>query len=114
MLKKENRLRKTKEIDKVFKSKMGFYDNLLGFKFLKNKLGINRYCIIISANISQKAVDRNRLRRKIKAIVIESKPSLKEGFDCLIIAKKEALNSERVLIKNSIEKAFKKNGLYLC
>jgi ribonuclease P protein component len=111
MLKKENRLRKTKEIEEVFKSKKSFYDDLLGFKFSRNETEINRYCIIISANISKKAVERNSLRRKIKSILIESKPSLKEGFDCLIIVKKEALKKDREIIKKSIEKAFKNNGL---
>jgi ribonuclease P protein component len=114
MLKKENRLRKTKEINRVFKSKKGFYDDLLGVKILKNDKKINKYCIIISANISKKAVERNRLRRKIKAIIIELEPSLKKGLDCLIIVKKKALDSDGFTIKKSIEKIFKKNKLYIC
>lgn len=113
MIKKEKRLRKKKDIENVFKNGKSFYADIMGIKLLKNNLDINRYCVVISANISKKAVDRNKIRRRIKAVILESEPFLKTGIDCLIITKKEILNSDFLFIKKSLQDVFKKTGFYL-
>jgi ribonuclease P protein component len=113
MIKKEQRLRKKKEIENVFKNGKSFYSDLLGIKALKNDLNFNRYCVVISANISKKAVERNKIRRQIKAILLTEGPFLKKGFDCLIISKKEILGNNFSVIKNAAQSALRKIGLYL-
>lgn len=113
MIKKEQRLRKKKEIENVFKKGKSFYSDLLGIKALKNDLNFNRYCVVISANISKKAVERNKIRRQIKAILLTEDPFLKKGFDCLIISKKEILGNNFSVIKNTAQSALRKIGLYL-
>lgn len=113
MIKKEKRLRKKKDIENVFKNGKSFYCEMLGTKILKNNLGFNRYCVIISANISKKAVERNKIRRRIKAVILKEEPLLKKGFDCLVIAKKEILPANFCLITDNIKSIFKKVGFYL-
>lgn len=113
MIKKEKRLRKKKDIENVFKNGKSFYSNLLGIKILKNNLSLNRYCVVISSNISKKAVERNKIKRRIKAVILKEDPFLKKGFDCLIITKKEVLFSDFHLIDSSLKIIFKKVDFYL-
>ncbi len=112
MIKKEKRLRKKKDIDNVFKNGKSFYSGLLGVKILKNNLEFNRYCVVISANISKKASERNKIKRRIKAVILEEEPFLKSGFDCLIIAKKEISLADFFFINSEVKKTFKKISLY--
>jgi ribonuclease P protein component len=113
MIKKEKRLRKKKDIENVFKNGKSFYSEILGVKILKNDLKISRYCVVISANISKKAVERNKIRRRIKAVILKEESLLKKGFDCLIITKKEILSANFSLITDNIKAIFKKVGFYL-
>lgn len=88
MLNKINRLRKTKEINTAFKSKKSFYSDFFGVKVIENSLIINRVAIIISANVSKKAVERNRIKRRLKASFIKNNKQMKQGFDFIVIVNK--------------------------
>lgn len=104
MLRKENRLNKTKEIENVFKNGKSFYNDLVGVKLFKNRSDSKRFCIIISAKISKKATDRNKIKRRIRSIIFKAEPFFKKGFDCLIIIKKDLSNLKfsdlEILLKN--------------
>jgi ribonuclease P protein component len=113
MFRKKNRLTKTKEIERVFKSGKGFYNNVLGFKVLKNQEDYNRFCIVISAKVSKKAVVRNKIKRRIRSIVENEDKSLKQGFDFLIITNKEILDKDFLEIKESIKDSFKVLKVYV-
>lgn len=106
MLKKENRLRKTKEIEGVFKEGKSFYDQIFTLKILKNNLEVNRLCVVISAKVSKKSVDRNKLKRRVRAIFYSKKEELKKGFDFLILTKKDINNQDFLMIKKSINDLF--------
>lgn len=88
MLKKETRLRKNKEIESVLKNSKSFYNSDFSLKFKKNNLENNRFCIVISAKVSKKAVRRNKLKRRLRSIFYLQKDNLKSGFDFLLISKK--------------------------
>lgn len=113
MFNQKNRLRKKKEIEKVFKSGKGFYSDILGFKFLKNDLNESRFCIIISAKISKKAVIRNKIRRRIRAIIIEDLKKIKKDTDLIIIVNKNISDFDFLELKKSISFVFKKFDLYV-
>ncbi len=65
---KIGKITKDKEFDRVFKEGMSSYDKLLGIKTINNKTGDVRLGVIVSGKISKKAVDRNRIRRRLKEI----------------------------------------------
>ena len=96
MFPKKNRLTKNKEFDHVFKKGRSSYNGIIGLKTASNDLDINRFGIIVSKKASKKAVERNKIKRQIRAI-IRSK-SLKKGYDCLVIAlpKIESLSHEEI------------------
>lgn len=108
MIKKENRLNKKKDIENVLNNGKSFYNDSMGIKILKNSLSKNRFCIIISAKVSKKSVDRQKIRRRIKYIILTNKPLFKEGFDCLIIVKKDLSLIGFSDLKNILEFNFKK------
>ncbi len=112
MLKKENSLRKKKEIDFVFKNGKAFYSDFSTFKFIENKTELRRICIIISAKVSKKAVIRNKNKRQIRAIFLKLKPFLKEGFDCLFIVKTPFLKKNYLDKSSLIQNIFKNSNLF--
>ncbi len=112
MIKKGNRLRKKKDIEIVFKSGRSFYSDFLGAKYLNNGLGINRYCVVVSANISKKAVIRNKIKRRVKAALLLEGHLLFTGFDFLVIAKKNILGLDFSEIKTIVRLVLKKVGAY--
>ncbi|MFA5420578.1 MAG: ribonuclease P protein component [Patescibacteria group bacterium] len=113
MFRKKNRLTKTKEIENVFKNGKRSYSNTLGFRFLKNQLEYNRFCVIISAKVSKKAVIRNKIKRQIRAVVETENKLMLQGFDFLIITNKEILDKDFLEVKESIKDSFKVLKLYV-
>jgi len=113
MLKKEHSLRKTKDIENVFKNGRGFYNDIFGIKFIPNKLQHNRFCIVISAKISQKATDRNKIRRRFKAIILNNDGKIRVGYDLLIIVKKNISDNNFFEISESVYQSLKKIKLII-
>lgn len=87
MLIREHRLTKQKNFERIWKYGESFFIREIGFKILKNDLGISRFAFIVPNKILKKAVSRNRLRRCLREIVRKRLKGIKFGFDCLIIAR---------------------------
>ncbi len=107
MLPRENRLKKKKDFDKVFKKGKTIAGKLIFLKYLKNKLKINRFGFVVSLKLSKKAVIRNRIRRQLREITRCNLFNIKPGFDVLIIAKPEIINKDYQDIKDELEDLFK-------
>ena len=48
------------------------------------------FAFIVSHKVAAKAVDRNKLKRRARAIVRELLPKIKDNYACLLFFKKEA------------------------
>ena len=112
MFKKENRLTKKKDFDRIFRLGRASYNKILGVRALENSLKKNRFGVIVSGKVSKKAVERNRLKRQIKAILKEENNRLKTGIDCVVVALPPIKEVNYNLIKRSIFAQLKKIGLY--
>ena len=86
MLQKENRLKKKKDFEKLFKEGRSFREKLLVLKANKNNLGKSRFGFIVSKKVSKKAVARNKIRRQLREIVRKEINNYQKGFDVAIIA----------------------------
>jgi len=106
MLAKQGRLVKAKDFDKTFKQGKSFYAKFLGVKVIANGLANNRYGIIISIKVSKKSRERNKLKRRIRAILKNFGPKLNSGFDVAIIVLPAALNREFKALVQELEKIF--------
>ena len=106
MLAKQSRLVKEKDFKNIFKFGKSSYVNakIFRIKILANALEANRYGIIISTKVSKKAVERNKLKRQIRAVLKELDKKLSSGFDLAVIVSPAAKNQEYKVIKSELEK----------
>lgn len=102
MLAKPNRLTKNKEFERIFAKSYSSFDKLLGIKSAPNDLGINRIGIIISNKVSKKAVERNKIRRRIRGVLENNLKTLKPGYDIVIIVSVMAKEKGFTEIEDSI------------
>ncbi|MFH1582335.1 MAG: ribonuclease P protein component [bacterium] len=104
-----NRLQKRKDIDLVFKKGKTFKEELLLLKILKTNLDASRFAFVISQKVSKKANIRNKLRRRLKAIIqnlLEEKKN--RSRDILIIALPGAEKKEYKELESMVKKIFGK------
>jgi len=86
MLKKENRLTLNTEFDTVFQKGWKSYSKILGVRsYLNRNHSCLRFGILVNVKISKKAVVRNKIKRRIRAIIYSQLPFLKTGFDIMVI-----------------------------
>ena len=89
MLQKENRLLKEKEFQSVFQKGRGFYVKEIGAKCAPNGRDATRFGFSLSLKVSKKAVERNRVKRQLRAIVREAMPGIRGGYDCVFVVRPE-------------------------
>jgi ribonuclease P protein component len=112
MFKKENRLTKKKDFDRVFAKGVSSYNNFFGIKAVDNKLKINRYGIIVSNKINKSAVFRNRIKRAIREFIIKNEQKIIKGKDIVVIGIKSIKNFSQDDIEVSLDNGFKRLKLY--
>jgi len=86
MLPKVNRLKKKKDIERVFKSGRGFKEDFLILKMVKNNLKNSRFAFIVSQKVSKKATLRNKIRRRLSELARRHLPTTRPGTDIIIMA----------------------------
>lgn len=86
MLPSKNRLKKNKEIKRVFDKGKKFQRGLLILKTINNSLEQSRFAFIASRRLSKKAVVRNRAKRQLREIIGLKLKEIRTGKDIVIIA----------------------------
>ncbi|AIE72636.1 Ribonuclease P protein component [Synechocystis sp. PCC 6714] len=71
----------------------------------------SRFGITVSQKVSKKATARNRLKRKIRAVIHHLRPQIQPGFDVVIIVLPQGIgcNYERFL--RELEQLFSQAGI---
>lgn len=108
MITKAQRLTKNKEIELVFKKGKASYDKYLGVKSLTNNLKRNRVAIIVSSKVSKKAIERNKIKRRIRTIFLLILNKIINQNDIVIITLPAIKEINFAAIKKSVIKNFKK------
>lgn len=111
MLSQKNRLRKTAEIERVFKEGRGSGEDFLSLKSAESDLEPSRFAFIVSKKTAPKASSRNKIKRRLREAVKEAIPRIKAGFDIIIIARKGAETKDFQEIKQAVDKILKKSNL---
>jgi len=104
VLSKENRLKKKSDFDFVFSKGRGFGGDFL---FLKT----SRFGFVVSKKVSNKAVIRNKIKRRMSEVVRSNLIKIKEGMDIVIIANKAIKEKDFSTIKEREENLFQRSGL---
>jgi len=112
MLPKGNRVRKTREFERVFSSRLSVFGTYVRISYSPGIKNTTRCAVIVSTKISKKAVIRNKIRRRARVVVGKLMPSLTPPLDLVITClSKSAIVSYKDFeadIKNSLQKIFKK------
>lgn len=87
MLAKQYRLTKNKDFEKVAKEGRAVFSREIGLKWIKNDLLVSRFGIVVSLKVSKKAVIRNKLKRRLRAIIFMNLKKIKLGFDIMILSR---------------------------
>ncbi len=108
MLSKENRLKKKKDFERVFKNGKGFREGFLFLKIIPNNLGINRFGFMVGKRLSKRATVRNRVRRKISEIVRLKLKDIKHGIDAVFVVFPGMGKNDLWEIEKIIDKLFER------
>lgn len=87
MLARKYRLSKDRDIQLVFKKGQIYFSPFFNLKILANNLENSRFCIIISTNISKKAVVRNKAKRQLRTIIQKNMANISKNCDIIILTK---------------------------
>jgi len=111
MLPKKNRLTKKKDFDFIFKKGQTAKSGFLIFKFLKNRLNEDRFGIIVSKKVSNKSVQRNLVKRRLRKAISDSIKDFKnhQYLDVIIMTLPGVLNKSFSEIKIMVNKFLKDN-----
>ena len=93
MLDKKNRLVKKKDFENVFKDGKGVKQRFLYVKYKKSGLALSRFGIVAGKNFSKKAVERNKIRRRIREILRQKMADIRQGFDMVVVVLPGAENN---------------------
>lgn len=112
MLKKSQALKGSKEFEKLFRQARPFYFDYLKIRTEQNFQPGVRIGIIVSTKVSKKAVERNRLKRQLRAIfknLIEQGEFKKESRAVAVtVIKKPNAEQSYSLFKKDIDQWLKK------
>jgi ribonuclease P protein component len=112
MLPKGNRVRKTREFERVFSSRLSVYGKFVRISYSPGTTNITRCAVIVSTKISKKAVIRNKIRRRVRKIISDVMPQLTPSTDlvisCLPKSNLALYKDFKADILTSLQKIFKK------
>lgn len=83
MLKKENRLKKSRDFKKLYKER-SIKTRFFSFRGKLKRGGETRIGIVLSKNVSQKSTERNKLKRQIREVLRKNLSHIKSGQDIAI------------------------------
>ncbi|MFA5714166.1 MAG: ribonuclease P protein component [Candidatus Paceibacterota bacterium] len=86
MLPKENRLKRKKEFEAVFKEGKTLKGNYVFLKYSKEEDEKTKIGFVVSKKVSKLAVIRNKAKRRMREIVRLRKKEIKDGMRIIIIA----------------------------
>ncbi len=112
MFSSKNRLRNDTDVARALKSKHKVFDAAAGIKFVENRLPDNRITVVVGTKVSKNAVDRNRVKRQYRNIIEKMLPSLKSGYDVVVLVSKPALTLDYQQKLEKLTYVFKKAKLF--
>lgn len=113
MLPRQYRLRLSKDIKAVYKGGKRLFHPLFRLVVLPTVSQNWRAAIVVSTQVSKKAVDRNRIKRRLRAIVWERRLQLKSGYDLVIVAQPPACTATAAQLAEAFDTLSKRLHLFL-
>lgn len=112
MLKKEHRIRKQKDFDRVFGKDGSFFaQGFLSLKVSPNGLDHSRFGFIVSNKISKSAVKRNRIKRLLREAVRLKWELIKPGWDVVMMARVDISDKDLKAVDKAVDNLLKRSGI---
>jgi len=107
-----HRLTKRGDIEKVLRRGKTVHGDYLTIKVAQNNREALRFTVVVSLKVSKKAIERNKVRRRVREIMrTEITPSVTKPADVAILLKKSSLDASYEELKKTLVKAFQKTRL---
>ncbi len=110
MLHKHLRLRQRDDFKRLRLSGETRTQALMTLSMLPNALTHNRYGFIVSKQLGSAAV-RNRVKRQLREAMRMLHPSLREGYDIVIIARRALVGQSFAVIVRTVQELTRQSGL---
>lgn len=109
MFAKENRLRRKKDIDMVFRKGEVAFSGPFFVKYALGRDSVSRFTVIVGTKSGLKAVGRNLLKRRVRAILQEAKTGEAKTIFLIVGVKGRFEKVPKFAeIKNHIDQCLKK------
>lgn len=106
-MKKLNIVKKSKDFDRIIKKREGLVNNTFILNIEDNDDNIPKFGITVTKNLCN-AVNRNKLKRKIKSIIDNNKNIYQNNKNYIIIIRKGALTKNYQELETELVSLFKK------
>ncbi|MEF9918118.1 MAG: ribonuclease P protein component [Eubacterium sp.] len=104
-------LKKQKDFKLVYQRGSVFGNRNLVMHYLKNGEDTNRLGIVVSKKVSNRAVVRNKIRRRLKEAYRRNENQFVKGYDLVIIAKASCKDEDYRILEKSLKHLFYKQHL---
>lgn len=95
----------------IFKKGEGFKEGFLFLKHTSNRSKESRCGIVVSQKVSKKATVRNKIKRRIRAVISQKLQEIKKGRDFVLVALPGLETEGFGEIEETINKLIKKANL---
>jgi len=108
VLKKINRVSSRKEFLEIKTKGVINYSPIFGWLSFKKDDDFKKFGFVISKKISKRAVDRNKIKRRLAESIRKNLDSFEEGIRIIFLVKRDILNKNIKEIEEEIKKCLKK------
>jgi ribonuclease P protein component len=91
VLKKINRIKKRKEFEAIRIEGKIYQSPLFGLVVKKDEGKDKKFGMIVSKKISKRAVDRNKIRRRLAEVIRKNLSNIPEGVSGIVLAKRKLM-----------------------
>jgi ribonuclease P protein component len=110
MLSREKRIRDTRDFKRIYQKGSFLGSDLFTINILPNRTENSRLGFVISKKVEPKAVKRNLLKRRFRAVSSNLYGQLPSGYDVVVNIKPKAAVAEISAIEAELKSAFGKVG----
>lgn len=111
MLKQEFRLRRPRDIERVYKRGVYGGGGQLYAKATPSHLAHSRAVIVVGKKISKKAVVRNTIRRRLAAQLAELWGTIPPGYDIVIVVREDLTKATPAELKKQLQTGLSRSGV---
>lgn len=71
-------------------------------RFRPNRLPVSRFTVVIGTKVAKKAVVRNCVKRRVRAILEKNLAQLNGGYDVVVLPKKDAIGKKSKALEEEL------------